>query len=84
MDVGAVDGQYLSSTQRTLTREGLATGSRTVPGGSFILSTRAPIGYVAQVDCETAFNQGSEGLVPTVPVDVRNFRSVELVLSGRT
>ncbi len=45
-----------------------------MPPGSLLLSTRAPIGYVAEVSNRTAFNQGCRGLVPTVPVNVRYFR----------
>jgi type I restriction enzyme S subunit len=74
VDIGSVDGKYLNSTQRSLTKAGVLTGSRTVPGGSLVLSTRAPIGYVAQISRIMAFNQGCRGLVPTVPVDTRYFR----------
>jgi type I restriction enzyme S subunit len=73
-DIGAVDGKYLNSTQRSLTEAGVLTGSRTVPSGSIILSTRAPIGYVAQTSRLMAFNQGCRGLIPTVPADMRYFR----------
>ncbi len=45
-----------------------------MPAGSLILSTRAPIGYLAETLCEMAFNQGCRGLVPTVSMDIRYFR----------
>lgn len=80
VDVGAVDGKYLTSTERTLTEEGVLTGSRTVPGNALVLSTRAPIGYVAQTRTKMAFNQGCRGLVATVPVDIRYFRYQLLAL----
>jgi type I restriction enzyme S subunit len=51
-------------TQRSLTASGLKTGSRSVPRGSLLVSTRAPIGYVAEAAVDLAFNQGCRGLVP--------------------
>lgn len=64
-DLARVDGGSIASTERTLTEEGLRVGSASVPRGSLILSTRAPIGYVALVDApEMAFNQGCRGVVP--------------------
>jgi len=74
VDVGSVDGKYLAATDRSLTREGVEAGSRTVPSDSLILSTRAPIGYVAQTTSRMAFNQGCRGLVALDPIDVRYFR----------
>lgn len=74
IDLAAVDGGSILSTTRTLTRTGLASGSAAVPEGSLVLSTRAPIGYVAATTAETAFNQGCRGLVPRVEVDLRFFR----------
>ncbi|MEW2593435.1 restriction endonuclease subunit S [Micromonospora aurantiaca] len=72
IDVGAAD-RTIARTQRTLTSLGARTGSRIVPEGSLILSTRAPIGYVAISDTELAFNQGCRALVPAVPLDIRFF-----------
>jgi type I restriction enzyme, S subunit len=80
VDVGTVDGRYLVSTLRSLTEEGVATGSRTVPEGALVLSTRAPIGYVAQTTRKMAFNQGCRGLVAMVPSDIRYFRYQLLAL----
>jgi type I restriction enzyme S subunit len=80
VDVGAVDGSYLDLTQRSLTEEGVTSGSRTVPSDALILSTRAPIGYIAQTRTKMAFNQGCRGLVATVPADVRYFRYQLLAL----
>ncbi|MQY24869.1 restriction endonuclease subunit S [Nocardia aurantia] len=74
VDIGSVDGEYLGTTQRYLTEDGVLAGSRAVPEGSLVLSTRAPIGYVAQVSTRMAFNQGCRGLVATSPVDIRYFR----------
>lgn len=70
VDLGR-SGRYIGSTDRTLTQQGLASGSRAVPAGSLILSTRAPIGHLAITQVEMAFNQGCRGLVPSDQVDVR-------------
>ena len=82
VDIGEFDGGYLVSTQRSLTREGVLAGSQTVSGDTLILSTRAPIGYVAQTTETVAFNQGCRGLVATIPADVRYFRYQLLALRG--
>jgi type I restriction enzyme S subunit len=74
VDLGMVNGGRLLTTQRSLTELGLRAGSACVPGGSLIVSTRAPIGYVAEVAQRTAFNQGCRGLVPTVDLELRYFR----------
>lgn len=74
VDLAGVDGGRIVSTARTLTREGLHSGSAAVPAGSIVLSTRAPIGYVVETTSELAFNQGCRGLVPRAEVDVRYFR----------
>ncbi len=74
VDLARVDGEFIEETQRHLTATGLRTGSRSVPPGSLILSTRAPIGYVAQTNREMAFNQGCRGLIPVVSMDIRYFR----------
>ncbi len=83
VDLAKVDSGVLESTERTLTATGLRTGSRTVPAGSIVVSTRAPIGYVAQVEASTAFNQGCRGLGPAAPMDIRFFRYQLSVSSGQ-
>ena len=79
IDLGRLNGSRISETQRTLTSEGLRTGSSLVPAGSLIVSTRAPIGYVAETTTPMAFNQGCRGLVPRIELDVRFFRYQLLV-----
>lgn len=64
VDLGRVDGKHISSTVRTLTLAGLLDGSSLVEPGSVLLSTRAPIGYVAINDEPMSFNQGCRGLSP--------------------
>ncbi|MFI1759658.1 restriction endonuclease subunit S [Streptomyces sp. NPDC020571] len=72
VDIGAA-GACLSATQRTLTMAGAVGGSRIVPEGSILLSTRAPIGYVTQTAVPMAFNQGCRALISTRALDVRFF-----------
>ncbi len=76
VDLGLCDGATLQTTQRTLTAEGLRTGSSEVQDGSLILSSRAPIGYIAQTKAPSAFNQGCKGLVPRSDLDIRYYRFV--------
>ena len=74
IDLAQANGKRIDSTMRTLSRRGLVSGSKSVPAGSLILSTRAPIGYVSENVIEMAFNQGCRGLVPSVDLDIRYFR----------
>ena len=74
IDLAQTNGKRIESTMRTLSRQGLLSGSRSVPAGSLILSTRAPIGYVSETMTDMAFNQGCRGLVPVIDLDVRYFR----------
>ncbi len=73
VDLNQFDGRNLEETFRTITEEGLRTGSSTVPGDSVLISTRAPIGYVARVSHATAFNQGCKGIVPDFGRTVARF-----------
>ncbi len=69
-EMGQLQGPVISSTVRTLTREGLMHSSATlVPANSVILSTRAPIGHLAINSTPMAFNQGCRGLVVGKQVD---------------
>lgn len=73
VDLGRVHGGVLDRTARTLTETGLKSGSGLVPANSLLVSTRAPIGYVARVEHPTAFNQGCRGLVPRAEANLRFF-----------
>lgn len=64
---------YLTETRRAITRKGATEGSTIVPEGSILLSTRAPIGYVALTPSKMAFNQGCRALVASGVVDSRYF-----------
>ncbi len=74
VDLAKRNGRTIKNTDRRLTKVGLETGSRRVPPHSLIVSTRAPIGYVAENTSPMAFNQGCRGLVPKAAADTRYFR----------
>lgn len=74
VDLGRRHGSVLATTDRTLTDGGLRSGSASVPAGSLIVSTRAPIGYVVETTSTMAFNQGCRGLAPRSPIHVRYYR----------
>ena len=82
VDLGRVNGGVLTATDRTLTETGLTSGSRMVPAGSLIVSTRAPIGYVAEAGVALAFNQGCRGLIPIAELDSRYFRYQLLAMAA--
>ncbi len=82
VDLGRVHGRTLDGTGRTLSEVGLRSGSVAIPARSLIISTRAPIGYVAETATRTAFNQGCRGLVPARPLDTRFYRYVIVSMSS--
>lgn len=72
-DLALVDGGEVSTSTRTLTETGLATGSNLVPAGSLVLSTRAPVGYVSVAGVPLSTNQGCKTLVPRGPLEPRYY-----------
>lgn len=80
-DLRPVVGGIVRTTQRTLTSEGVAEGSSTVPKDSVILSIRAPIGYVARTASAVAFNQGCRAIVPFDGTSAR-YLTYALVAAG--
>jgi len=65
LDLGKLNSPFISRTSRNITRKGLDNSSATiVPAGSIIISTRAPIGYLAVLTEPMAFNQGCKALLP--------------------
>lgn len=72
-DLGRNDGPLINESARTLTERGLRSAANLVPRKSLILSTRAPIGYLAIADKPMAFNQGCKALVPQRELDERFF-----------
>ncbi|MEU1530384.1 restriction endonuclease subunit S [Streptomyces fagopyri] len=63
----------INTTRRTLSGVGVRTGSTVVPQGALLISTRAPVGYVAVASQAMAFNQGCRALVPHASTDTRFF-----------
>lgn len=63
-DLSSLTSPVLIKTGRQLTDSGLSqTSSRLLPAGSLILSSRAPIGYMAFITVPTAINQGFAGIL---------------------
>ncbi len=58
-DLTGAKSIFMFSTERTITEEGLKQiSSGLLPRGTLLLSSRAPIGYLAITDIEVAINQG--------------------------
>lgn len=63
-DLGQINDFEISTTSRKITKEGLKSSSaRELPAGSVILSSRAPIGYVAINTVPMATNQGCRSFI---------------------
>ena len=64
-DLSGSPARVVARGGRNLSRAGLANSSaRLVPPGAVLLSTRAPIGYVAIAGGEVSTNQGFRNLLP--------------------
>ena len=64
-DLSGVHDRYMAGGARTISRIGLERSSaKLIPAGSVLLTTRAPIGYVALAKNSIATNQGFRSLVP--------------------
>jgi type I restriction enzyme S subunit len=64
-DFSKLKGIEINITDRNITKAGLESCStHIIPQGSIIISTRAPIGYVAILGDEMCCNQGCKALVP--------------------
>ena len=64
-DLSGSPARVVARGSRNLSRAGLANSSaRLVPPGAVLLSTRAPIGYVAIAGGELSTNQGFRNLLP--------------------
>jgi len=65
-DLSKLNGTiHIAGSERKITDKALKENSLTLmPEGSIIISTRAPVGYVAVLDEPATFNQGCKGLIP--------------------
>lgn len=69
-DLGKLQSNRIADSARRITREGLESCNTTlVPPGAVVLSSRAPIGYVAIADVPLCTNQGCKTLVPGDQLD---------------
>ena len=63
-DLSALSSPVLLTSERRITEEGLAQiSSGLLPVGAVLLSSRAPIGYIAIAQIPTAINQGFIGMI---------------------
>lgn len=64
-DLSGYDKMYISKGGRDITQEGLENSSaKLLPANSILVSSRAPIGYVAIAENEIATNQGFKSIIP--------------------
>lgn len=63
-DLSGYNNRYIAKGERNITKEGLQNSSaRILPKGSVLLTSRAPIGYVAIAKNDVCTNQGFKSLV---------------------
>ncbi|MGB9756516.1 MAG: restriction endonuclease subunit S [Candidatus Bathyarchaeales archaeon] len=65
-DLSKLNGKiHIKNSERKITERALKETNLTLmPKGSIIISTRAPVGYVAVLEEPATFNQGCKGLIP--------------------
>lgn len=70
-DLSDIQGKYLTESPEKITLLGLKNCSTNIlPNNSLLLSSRAPIGYVAINKIECCTNQGFKSLIPDKTLDV--------------
>ena len=63
-DLSSYDDIYISRGERNITEEGLNNSSaKLVPKNTVLMTSRAPIGYIAIADNELSTNQGFKSLI---------------------
>lgn len=81
-DLSRLSGFEIRGSLRTITDVGLQScGTSLVPGGSLILSTRAPIGSLGLATMEVCTNQGCKALVPQSG-ELSRFAAYALSIAG--
>lgn len=65
-DMSKLSGRiHIQDSGRKITERGLRESNLTLlPTGAIIVSSRAPVGYIAVTKREATFNQGCKGLIP--------------------
>ncbi|AMO91858.1 type-1 restriction enzyme MjaXIP specificity domain protein [Corynebacterium simulans] len=71
-DLSKLKGLEISSGERAITQRGVDKSSAVLlPAGSVVLSSRAPIGYVAIAQVPMTTNQGCKSFIPSSEIDAR-------------
>lgn len=86
-DLGRNNKATIRNTRRNITEAGYQScGATLVPAGSLIISTRAPVGYVAITEVPMCTNQGCRALVARQPLSERYYYyhliSIASILDG--
>ena len=69
-DLGKIQHIFIKNSNRKITKEALnKCNLNMLKRGDIIVSTRAPVGYVAIIENSGVFNQGCKGLIPKTEVD---------------
>ena len=64
-DLSLTNNKYIRHGEHDISEKGLCNSSaQLMPRRSVLLSTRAPIGYIAVADCDICTNQGFKSIVP--------------------
>lgn len=64
-DLSTFNLRYIKKGERNITKKGLENSSaKLLPKGAVLLTTRAPVGYLAIADNELTTNQGFRNLIP--------------------
>lgn len=64
-DLSGYSKKYIANGSRDISEKGLASSSaKLMPKGTILVSSRAPIGYVAIADGPITTNQGFKSLIP--------------------
>ena len=64
-DLSKLNSAFLYNTERKISKEGLYSSSANLlPAGSIIISSRAPIGYIAVGKFDFTTNQGCKSIIP--------------------
>lgn len=69
-DLSNFSGRYISRGERNISKLGLNSSSaKILPKGAVLLSSRAPVGYLAITLNEITTNQGFRSLIPNFKTD---------------
>ena len=68
-DLSGYNRRYISHGEKNITELGLAnSGAKMMPAGSILMSSRAPIGYLAIAANDVCTNQGFKSIVPDTSI----------------